>query len=99
MAEADLPSEKNMNITAPKKRLALNLKGYTIASPKSPNPKPLLIAELLNCSVRCSVSNCAFALHIPPQTEHINTLEPNDLIHSLQKVSEHDKQRNVPGRS
>src|SRR3954468_4841837 len=80
--EAIRPIEKNVNIKAPKIRLALNLKGYAIASRRSPNPNPFSKEYSRNCSVRCATSSSAFGLHIAPHASQRRTVDPKDLTHS-----------------
>src|SRR5438874_1963375 len=93
------PREKNMNINAPKKRLVLNLKGYEIASAKSPKPNPSVTAAEVNSAFRWLFSSSLFNLHIPPHVLQTATLEPNLFTHSPQAGREQDKHTNFEGRS
>src|SRR3954453_5724293 len=97
--EAIRPIEKNVNIKEPKIRLALNLKGYAIASRRSPNPNPFSNEYSWNCSVRCATSISAFGLHIAPHAPQSFTVEPKDLTHSRHAGVLHVRQMNAASLS
>src|ERR1035437_817477 len=85
-ATAPCPSVKNMNITAPKNKLVLNLKGNAIARLKSPKPKLAPRAASTSLAAPCSFTSSASDLHIAPQKGQIFTEPPYEFGHALQKT-------------